>query len=127
MTQAELAKLKRGLESRQIELEELLRDRDGIAITSNADVIDQIQHASERDMAIGNMERDSMRLREIRAALERIQAGTFGICLDCEEEISVKRLAAVPWTTSCISCREAADRRGVEQLDVLNSPLLSEA
>jgi DnaK suppressor protein len=45
----------------------------------------------------------------VRATLRRIDAGAFGICLDCEEDIGMKRLVAVPWTTSCIVCQEAAD------------------
>ena len=54
------------------------------------------QYASQRDMAAADLERESASLREVRAALRRIQWGTFGICVDCEEEISRKRLAAVP-------------------------------
>jgi DnaK suppressor protein len=53
-------------------------------------------------------------LREIRAALQRIDRGSFGICLNCEEGISAKRLAAVPWTALCIVCQEAADRMASE-------------
>jgi DnaK suppressor protein len=61
-------------------------------------------------MAIGNIERDSSRLREVRAALRRIGAGIFGICVECEADINPKRLAAIPWASSCMVCQEAADR-----------------
>ncbi|MGD0296038.1 MAG: TraR/DksA C4-type zinc finger protein [Bryobacteraceae bacterium] len=61
-------------------------------------------------MAIDNLERQSDRLHEVQSALRRIDLGTFGTCLDCEEDISLKRLAAVPWSPSCIACQEAADR-----------------
>ena len=66
--------------------------------------------ASDRDYAMSNLERNSNRLREVRTALRRIDAGTFGICVDCGEYINPKRLAAVPWASSCIACQEAADR-----------------
>jgi DnaK suppressor protein len=99
------------LEVRQAELEEQLRKRDVIAVESAADMLDQIQCASERDMAMNQLDRESARLREIRAALHRIHEGTFGICIACEEAISPARLAALPWTASCVVCREAADRR----------------
>jgi DnaK suppressor protein len=49
--------------------------------------------------------------------------GTFGICLDCEGEISMKRLTAVPWTTSCITCREAVDRNPMLNPHALDRPL----
>ncbi len=110
MTTKELADFRTVLEARQTELEALLRNREVIAVNLNSDVLDQIQHAQEREMAIGNLERASSRLSEVRTALQRIQLGTFGICLDCEEEVSLKRLAALPWATLCLACREAADR-----------------
>jgi len=69
-----------------------------------------MQHASERDMTIGNLERDSARLLEVRSALRRINAGTFGFCVGCDENINPKRLAAVPWASFCIVCQEAMDR-----------------
>jgi DnaK suppressor protein len=46
---------------------------------------------------------------QIDAALERIDDGEFGICLDCEEAISRKRLAAVPWAGYCLHCQELRD------------------
>jgi len=45
------------------------------------------------------------------SALLRIEDGSIGVCLHCEEDISPKRLAAVPWTAFCIQCQEIADRR----------------
>jgi len=111
MTPKELAHLRSFLQKRQAELEGLLSNRDVIAVDSSADMTDQIQHASERDMAMRNLERESEQLREVRSALHRIHLGTFGICLDCEEKISMKRLNALPWTRSCIACQESMDRR----------------
>lgn len=109
MTKADLDRFREVLQTRQAGLEELLRDRAVLAVDSSADMFDQIQHATERDMAAGSLERESECLREVRTALGRIRLGTFGICLDCEEEIGLKRLAAVPWTPSCIVCREAVE------------------
>ena len=110
MTPTQFTHLRGVLEARQAELQDPARNRDVIAVDSSADMLDQIQHALERDMAIGNLERESVRLREVRDALRRIHLGAFGICIDCEEEISIKRLAAVPWTTLCLACRESRDR-----------------
>jgi DnaK suppressor protein len=45
-------------------------------------------------------------LREVQDALLRINQGTYGICHECEEPISAKRLDAVPWAKYCISCQE---------------------
>ena len=48
-------------------------------------------------------------MRSVRQALSRIDEGTYGICLNCEEEISAKRLKALPWTPLCINCQQQAD------------------
>ena len=45
-------------------------------------------------------------LREISDALLRIEQGNYGVCLECEEPISVKRLEAVPWARYCVACQE---------------------
>ena len=110
MTNTELNAFRRALKNQQTELGNGSRSREALAIETSPDELDRIQHASDRDYAISNLERNSDRLREVRAALRRIDAGTFGICVDCEENINLKRLAAVPWASSCIVCQEAADR-----------------
>ena len=49
---------------------------------------------------------DMKLLREISDALLRIDSGTYGICMECEEPISAKRLDAVPWARYCVKCQE---------------------
>ena len=98
------------LERKETELAKVLRKRDDIAIEKSADQMDEIQYATERDMAIRNVDRESNLLREVKAALRRIQDGSFGTCVQCDEAISSKRLAAVPWAPRCVQCQEAVDR-----------------
>jgi DnaK suppressor protein len=45
-------------------------------------------------------------LREVEAALRRVEQGSFGICQECEEPISAKRLQALPWAKFCVRCQE---------------------
>src|SRR6185503_7571783 len=45
-------------------------------------------------------------LREVSDALRRIELHSFGVCLECEEEISPKRLDAVPWARYCVACQQ---------------------
>lgn len=115
MTPIELEKFKNTLAAWQSELEGLIRNREAATIETSADALDQIQHAVERELALGTLARESACLREARAALRRIDEGIFGICLDCEEDIKLKRLAALPWAARCIACQERGDlprRRG---------------
>ncbi|MDW8130098.1 MAG: TraR/DksA family transcriptional regulator [Bryobacterales bacterium] len=127
MTNGDLKKYREILERKRAELAETVRRRDEIAIEKSADAIDEVQRAAERELAIRNLDRESQLLRNIRAALARMDEGTYGICVRCEEPISPKRLAAVPWTPFCISCQEAADRNEQEPLEILNEILMNAA
>jgi len=49
-------------------------------------------------------------LLEIDEALERIEAGTYGICTNCGKEIPLARLEAYPWASLCIDCKRERER-----------------
>jgi DnaK suppressor protein len=114
---SEMGRFKEILERKETELDQVLRKRDGIAIEKSADEMDEIQYASERDLAIRNVDRESILLRDVKAALRRIHDGSFGTCVECNSAISPKRLAAVPWALRCIQCQGAADRDGQERTE----------
>jgi len=111
MTKKELNTFKKTLAERIQELENVIRRRDEIAIEKSADALDEVQRAEQRELAIRNLDRETNLLRETRSALARLEKGTFGSCLNCEEEINPKRLSAVPWASFCIQCQEEAERR----------------
>ena len=127
MTNSELNKYKNVLEARQAELVRLLRNRDGIAIERCPDALDEVQYATERELVVRNLDRDSNLLRSVRGALRLFAEGSFGVCLQCEEDISPKRLAAVPWTPFCIRCQEIADRSQGGSAGYLCAPLRNAA
>jgi DnaK suppressor protein len=54
--------------------------------------------------------REKVFLDKIEKALRKIEDGSFGICEECGEEISIKRLEARPETTLCIRCKEDQER-----------------
>ncbi len=71
------------------------------------------------DRAIETMSRDLLYqlstgereiLRRIDAALKRMDADTYGVCLNCERRVQERRLQAVPWARHCIQCQELLDR-----------------
>jgi DnaK suppressor protein len=127
MTKTELNKFKEILENKQAELAHVLRNREGIAIEKSPDALDEVQNAAERELAIRNLDRESNMLRNVRAALHRIDEGTFGVCAHCEEDISIKRLNAVPWAAYCIQCQEIADKSQEEGTDSLDDLLVHAA
>ena len=87
--------------------------RDSIAVRKSADPTDTTQQIGEREMASQSLSRNASLVRDLRAALNRIAEGTYGVCIDCEEPIAAKRLAAVPWTPRCLSCQNAMEAAGV--------------
>lgn len=110
------------LEARARELERILRNQD-MTIETVADPLDEIQLAVERELAIENADRASAMLADIRAAIQRIDNGTYGVCEDCDEDISARRLAAVPWALRCIKCQEAFENSvEPEEIDLDEMP-----
>jgi DnaK suppressor protein len=82
---------------------------ESIRIQQVADPVDMSQEALARDMAVQILDRESTLHRRLRSAIERIDDGSHGICLECEEKIDPRRLEAIPWAELCISCQERAD------------------
>ena len=72
----------------------------------HGDFADRSAAANEEEISIQLKQTDAKLLRAIDDALQRVAAGGYGVCVDCEEEISSARLKAVPWTKVCISCKE---------------------
>ena len=86
--------------------------RESIHIYHAADPLDITQQAADREVAVQNLDRESTLARQLRSAIQRVDDGSYGVCLQCEEEIAPNRLKAIPWAEFCISCQEQADRLG---------------
>ena len=67
---------------------------------------DLSQQSHEEWLFVNRNQLEIAVLKQVDAALRRIERGTFGVCLECEEPISNKRLEAVPWARYCIPCQE---------------------
>ena len=119
----ELGGVQEILERKEAELDRELRKRDGIAIEKSADQMDEIQYATERELAMRNVDRESHLLRQVKAALARVHDGSFGACAECESATSPRRLVALPWALLCIQCQEAADRDRQERTESLSEPV----
>ncbi|HZT33385.1 MAG TPA: TraR/DksA C4-type zinc finger protein [Bryobacteraceae bacterium] len=67
---------------------------------------DLSQQSHEEWIFLNRNTLDMKLLREVEDSLHRIDAGSYGICHECEEPISPKRLDAVPWAKYCVKCQE---------------------
>lgn len=79
----------------------------GLATERVSDPMDDLQHKQDLDMRVTELSSIRMRRRELSAAINRIALGDYGLCEECEEPISDKRLAAAPWARLCLGCQEA--------------------
>jgi RNA polymerase-binding transcription factor len=100
-----LIEIERDLVSEVIEIEDELED----ATDANADDIEPMDRVQADVLAeslelLDDLEREQMEAAE--AALERIEAGTYGRCVDCGREIPGSRLDAVPWAERCEADQE---------------------
>lgn len=59
----------------------------------------------QQHMVQANRRTAQMRLSRVESALRRCEAGTFGMCLDCEEDIALDRLRAQPEAPFCLYCQ----------------------
>ena len=109
---SKLKAVRRMLESRLKGALPTLGLRESIHIHHVADQLDITQQAADREVAVQNLDRESTLARQLRSAIQRVDDGSYGACLQCEEEIAPNRLKAIPWAELCIRCQEQADRMG---------------
>jgi DnaK suppressor protein len=68
---------------------------------------DQAQFSNDESVSLHLNTLDYAQLRLIEEAIDRLDAGDYGICLSCDEPIPAKRLRAVSWARYCVRCQEA--------------------
>jgi DnaK suppressor protein len=89
-------------------------------VAQSDDMMDEVDFTSfeiDNQMRIRLRNREAFYIKKIDEALERIQAGTFGLCEKCEEPIEMRRLEARPTTTFCLGCKEAEERNELVHID----------
>ena len=109
MKEADINEFRTLLMAKREEIVGQSRRREDLWIVRSNELVETMQLAGQREFAARTLERDTKKLVQIDAALQRIDDGEFGICFDCEEAISAKRLAAVPWAGYCLHCQELHD------------------
>ena len=60
-------------------------------------------------------------LTEVERALQRIEEGTYGRCVDCGQPIPEKRLQALPWAARCVKDEERLEQRNLSREDLYNT------
>ena len=77
-----------------------------------ADEVDEIQANERREIGFATRELLVERVNRITAALDRLNDGEYGICVECGEKIAAARLRALPEVQTCVRCQDLLERRG---------------
>jgi DnaK suppressor protein len=114
MTKQQLKKFRELLESKRAEIIKKAQQTldEDMQLDAN-DLPDEMDLASSEYLQSFTFRlrgREKVFLSKIQKALEKIDDGSFGVCDDCGDKISIKRLEARPETTLCIRCKEDQER-----------------
>ena len=104
----------------------LLTERDALMTKLNGNdlSVDDTETPDPVDLAVSNYsknvllslsESDSRQIVLIDEALQRIDDEEYGVCQNCEKEIVIKRLTAIPWARYCINCQELLEQGLLEE------------
>ena len=87
-----------------------LAERAGAQSSAPGHLAELASDASEKAVMFGQMESQSGQLAEVRDALERLDQGAFGLCDECNDDIPIERLRAIPYARLCRGCKSAEER-----------------
>jgi RNA polymerase-binding transcription factor DksA len=80
--------------------------------TPYSDEVDEIQASERREMSYATREFLADRVNRLVAALERLDEGEYGTCVECGEAIAPARLRAMPEVSTCVRCQDRIERLG---------------
>ena len=92
------------------QLDEEFREGKESNLDEGMDTYDLASEERTREINLILSDRDRDELQAIEDALERIEAGSYGICEMCEEEIAPERLEALAFTRLCVSCQSELEK-----------------
>jgi DnaK suppressor protein len=116
MNKANLKKFKKIFETQRQSIlfnDKIVREDFTVNNDDRFDEVDQAQTDIEQSMRMRLRSRETLYIRKLDEALKRIEEGTFGECVECGEDIEVRRLEARPTATHCVGCKEEQERREV--------------
>ena len=92
-------------------LVEKLKDNDlSVDDAETPDPVDLAVRNYSKNVMLAVSENESRQLALIDEALLRVDDDEYGLCQNCEKEISPKRLAAIPWARYCLNCQELVEQ-----------------
>jgi DnaK suppressor protein len=114
MTKRQTQKIRQRLQEKLTDITGNGALRQELVTEWSSDPMDQVQARQDLDLTVHTIDSTYKTRKAIETAIELLESGEYGICLDCGENINPKRLEAIPWTTLCVSCQEEHDHAASE-------------
>ena len=109
----DMAAIKKDLMKRKIELEiqlaQMNEDQSSPQDITGQDIGDQTISSIIENLRNSLQDTEFGEYKRVIKALEMIENGSYGVCMDCEKDIDEKRLRSYPNATRCVSCQEALE------------------
>lgn len=110
----ELDRFRRILQAKKAELIALIQKtenygREADNESETMDIADKATSSYTKEFMFSKSNNDRQLMQMITEALDRIDEGAFGECLNCGEDVETRRLEAVPWARLCKNCQELAE------------------
>ena len=80
------------------------------------DFADEAYSIYNKNLMMGKVETDALKLQLVEQALQRIANETYGICIECEDDIDERRLEFVPFARFCIECKSELEKKGLVKI-----------
>ncbi|MDR2869386.1 MAG: TraR/DksA C4-type zinc finger protein [Deferribacteraceae bacterium] len=77
---------------------------------------DEAYNIYNKNLMLGKVETDALKLQLVEQALIRITGGTYGVCIECEDEIEERRLEYVPFARFCTECKSEMEKKGLVRI-----------
>ena len=114
MSKKDMEKFRRLLEDKKASLSsDLAKTRSAEEETSEEstqDIADKAVSSYTREFLYSLTDGERSTLLQIDDAIDRIDDGTYGMCVNCGQPMAEKRLTAVPWAPYCVDCQELAEK-----------------
>jgi len=115
LTKTELAEIAAGLAEMKIDIAKNVEDKKNLDLLEPevGDSIDQATQSLDKEILFELSDNERKILRDIEAALRKMEKGTYGLCEHCKKPIAKKRIKALPSARYCMPCQSGSERSGL--------------
>jgi len=112
LTKAELAEIAAHLSEMKIDIAKNVEDKKNLDLLEPevGDSIDQATQSLDKEILFELSDNERKILRDIEAALRKMEKGTYGLCEHCKNVIEKKRIKALPSARYCMVCQSGSER-----------------